>query len=49
MSHITSALSTGRAVTVARLSAAMRKNWAEARSADRQLMALRTNLSRHSG
>jgi hypothetical protein len=28
---------------------ALRKNWTQARLIDRELMALRTNLSRHSG
>lgn len=34
---------------VARLAAAVRRNWTEARVADRQLMAMRTSLSRHVG
>jgi hypothetical protein len=34
---------------VARLTAAVRKNWTEARYADRQLMAMRTDLTRHVG
>jgi hypothetical protein len=34
---------------VSRLTAAVRRTWAEARYADRQLMAMRTELSRHSG
>jgi hypothetical protein len=34
---------------VARLTAAVRRSWTEARYADRQLMALRTNLVRHVG
>jgi hypothetical protein len=34
---------------VARLSAAVRRSWTEARHADRQLMAMRTNLVRHVG
>ena len=34
---------------VVRLTQAVRRNWAEARIADRQLMALRTNLTRHVG
>ena len=34
---------------VSRFASAVRRNWTEARYADRQLMALRTNLSRHSG
>ena len=31
------------------LTKAVRRSWAEARHADRQLMAMRTNLSRHAG
>jgi hypothetical protein len=34
---------------VARLAAAVRRSWADARYADRQLMAMRTELTRHSG
>lgn len=34
---------------VARLTAAVRRSWTEARDADRQLMALRINLTRHVG
>ncbi len=31
------------------LTRAVRKSWAQARRADRQLMAMRTELTRHSG
>ena len=34
---------------VARLTKAVRRTWSEARYADRQLMALRTSLTRHVG
>jgi hypothetical protein len=34
---------------VARLTAAVRRSWTEARNADRRLMEMRTELSRHSG
>ena len=34
---------------VARMTDALRKNWAQARLTDRELMALRTNLQRHVG
>jgi hypothetical protein len=34
---------------IARFASAVRRNWAEARYADRRLMEMRTNLSRHSG
>lgn len=49
MSHATSHTSHRSASKVARLTTAVRKTWTEARSTDRELMALRTNLSRHSG
>ena len=49
MSHVTAAASNTSASKVARLTAAVRRNWSEARYADRQLMALRTNLIRHVG
>jgi hypothetical protein len=49
MSHITSASSSGRASGVTRLTAAMRKTWADARYADRRLMEMRTKLSRVAG
>jgi hypothetical protein len=41
--------SNGRSSKVTRLTAAVRKSWADARNADHQLMQMRTNLSRHSG
>ena len=47
MSHITAA-STGTS-KVTRLVANVRRNWTEARHLDRQLMEMRTNLTRHSG
>ena len=34
---------------VARMTDALRKNWNQARLTDRELMALRTNLTRHVG
>jgi hypothetical protein len=48
MSHI---ISTSHRQTskVSRLTAAVRRTWAEARYADRQLLRMRTDLSRHSG
>jgi hypothetical protein len=49
MSYITPASSNGRTSKVTRLTAAVRKTWADARYADRRLMEMRTNLSRHSG
>jgi hypothetical protein len=49
MSHITLASSSGRASGVTRLTAAMRKTWADARYADRRLMEMRTKLSRVAG
>jgi hypothetical protein len=49
MSYVTAAASNTSASKVARLTAAVRRNWSEARYADRQLMALRTNLTRHVG
>jgi hypothetical protein len=49
MSHVSAASSPRRTVTVARLTAALRRNWSEARIADRRLMEMRTNLSRHVG
>ena len=47
MSYITAA-STGTS-KVTRLVGNIRRNWTEARRLDRQLMAMRTNLTRHSG
>jgi hypothetical protein len=49
MSYVTSAPSNAPATKVARLTAAVRRNWTEARYADRQLMAMRTRLVRHVG
>jgi hypothetical protein len=49
MSYVTSAAHHATTTKVARLTAAVRKSWTEARQADRQLMAMRTNLTRHSG
>jgi hypothetical protein len=49
MSYISSTSSNGRTSKVTRFTAAVRKTWTEARLADRRLMELRTNLSRHSG
>jgi hypothetical protein len=34
---------------VTRMTDALRKSWTQARLTDRELMALRTNLARHSG
>ncbi len=47
MSHHTA--SSRRTSKVSRFAAAVRKNWAEARYADRRLMEMRTHLTRHSG
>jgi len=47
MSHVTKPVST--TTKVARLTAAVRRSWSEARYADRRLMELRTNLIRHVG
>jgi hypothetical protein len=41
--------STARRSTVARLSAAVGRAWTDARLADRRLMELRTDLTRHAG
>jgi hypothetical protein len=49
MSHLTRSSSNGRTSSVSRLTAAMRKTWADARYADRRLMEMRTKLSRVSG
>jgi hypothetical protein len=49
MSYVTSAPSHSATSKVARLTAAVRRSWTEARYADRQLMAMRTNLVRHVG
>jgi hypothetical protein len=48
MSYVNSA-SKRPATKVGRITAAVRRNWTEARYADRQLMALRTSLIRHVG
>ena len=48
MSYVTGATST-RTTKVARLTEALRQSWTHARLTDRELIALRTNLSRHSG
>ena len=47
MSHVTKPVSPS--TKVARLTAAVRRSWTEARYADRRLMELRTNLIRHVG
>jgi hypothetical protein len=49
MSYVTSASSNGRLSKVTRLTAAMQRSWTEARYADRELLGMRTKLSRHSG
>jgi hypothetical protein len=49
MSYSTAAATATRSTKVSRLTQAVRRNWSEARNADRQLMQMRTNLSRHSG
>jgi hypothetical protein len=49
LSYITPASSNDRSSKVARLTAAARKTWTEARCVDHRLMEMRTNLSRHSG
>jgi len=49
MLYITPASSHGRISKVTRLTTAVRKTWTDARYADRVLMEMRTNLSRHSG
>jgi hypothetical protein len=41
--------STALRSTVARVSTAVSRAWADARLADRRLMELRTDLSRHAG
>jgi hypothetical protein len=48
MSHVITASSKSTAKVVS-LSQAVRRSWTEARYADRQLMALRTSLTRHVG
>jgi hypothetical protein len=49
MSYVSSAPSNAPTSKVAWLTAAVRRNWTSARYADRQLMAMRTNLIRHVG
>ncbi|MGC4111744.1 MAG: hypothetical protein QM747_15270 [Nocardioides sp.] len=49
MSYASSAAKTTETSKVGRLTAAVRRSWTEARHADRQLMALRTSLTRHVG
>lgn len=49
MSRVTSAPSPRRTTKDANLTKALRQRWTQARLADRELMALRTHLSRHSG
>jgi hypothetical protein len=46
MSHVTPA-SSKRSSRVAVFTQAVRRSWAEARYADRQLMAMRIDLTRH--
>ena len=49
MSHVIWASNSDRSITVARVTEALRRNWTQARLADRELMALRTDLVRHVG
>jgi hypothetical protein len=49
MSYTTPASSNAPISKVTRLTSAVRKTWTDARYADRELMEMRTNLSRHSG
>ncbi len=49
MSYVTPASSNTPASRVARSAVGVRRNWTEARYADRRLMEMRTNLSRHAG
>jgi len=49
MSYIAQAQSHTNTPKVAQLTRILRRRWTEARLTDRQLMELRTNLSRHSG
>jgi hypothetical protein len=49
MLHTTPAQSGRRSSKVTRLTATVRKTWADARYADRRLMEMRTNLTRHAG
>ncbi len=49
MSYVAAAPSRTGTSKVARVTHAVRASWSQARLADRELMALRTNLTRHSG
>jgi hypothetical protein len=49
MSHAKHASPLSRTAKVARMTKALRTSWTQARLTDRELMALRTDLSRHSG
>jgi hypothetical protein len=49
MSHVVHTPSNMPATKVSRLTAAVRRNWSQARHTDRQLMVMRTNLIRHVG
>jgi hypothetical protein len=49
MSYGSSTPSATRTSKVARLASAVRRTWSEAAFADRRLMEMRTNLSRHAG
>lgn len=49
MSHVTQASNSDRPITVARVTEALRRNWIQARLADREVMSLRTELVRHVG
>jgi hypothetical protein len=49
MSHVYRASTSSRPQKVARMTEALRKSWTQARLTDRELMSLRTSLSRHAG
>jgi hypothetical protein len=49
MSHVIQASKSLRATKVGRATEALRTSWNQARLTDRELMSLRTELSRHSG
>jgi hypothetical protein len=49
MSYAAPLPSTSATSKVARLTNVVRRSWSQARLTDRQLMELRTNLTRHSG
>jgi hypothetical protein len=49
MSHVATRSTHPRTSKLARLTTAVRKSWTEARYTDRELMEMRTNLSRHAG